>query len=584
MKREIRNLKLAILVTLFFACRSFGFDATLSIQPPLIALNESATLSVEVRGAKNPQSPALPDVPGLRFVSAGQSTQMNWVNGKSDSFTSFTFQVYPQKTGTFSIGPFDYKIGSETKKLGGQLKVVSGGNSAQQAQSWSDLLFAKLTSSHDSMYVQEPFELTLSVYSRQGVQLAGNINLTGMPETGLADLKWQEVQPTRDVVNGAVYDVRRFHAQTRAISSGVFDFSPVVTAQVAVPNQNNARHDPFFNSFFNRVETRPVDLPVEKTVITVKPLPEEGKPSRFSGAVGQFNFQVRAQPLEVNSGDPVTLTMTISGNGNFDRVLMPALPVSDHFRLFGEPVRKSSENSVQFEQVISPRTADTLEIPAIPFSFFDTQSGQYRTINSAAIPLKVTAISNNTAQVFAAKDSMILPPPQTPFATESDVQRIESAIQSTWNKIRPWLWIGPALLLIWLTVLFSRKLHQHRRKNTARVRRQKAPKAARKALRAASHAQKHGNSTAFHDALWSAMADYFGHRLNLPPGDVTASTVLPALTRSGFDPEKTNELRVIFEQVEARRYGFQGAEIPENPQALLRDLEQILKLCEKAKI
>lgn len=580
---KIFDFRLPILIGLM-AAKAFGTEVTLTLQPPLIALNESATLTIQVRDAKNPPAPVLPDVPGLRFVSAGQSTQMNWVNGKSDSFTAFNFQVYPQRTGTFSIGPFDYKIGSETKKLGGQLKVVAGNENTQQAQSWSDLLFARLTADRDSAYMQEPFELTLSVYARQGMQLAGNIGLNGMPETGLSGLQWQELAPTRDVVNGSVYDVRSFRTRTRAMSSGRFEFAPVVTAQVVVPNQRNSRNDPFFNSFFDRVETRPVDLPVEKTVITIKPLPEEGKPAGFSGAVGSFDLQVSAQPLDVHPGDPITLSMRVSGDGNFDRVMMPSIPKDSPFRLFGEPIRKPEENAVLFEQVISPRNAEPKLIPGVSFSFFDTKSGTYRTIDSAPIPVSITATSNSTAQVFAAKDSVVLPPPETPFATESDVQRIESAIQSVWQKIRPWLWTLPAALVLWLVTFTGRKLHHRRRKDTARLRRQKAPKAARKALRAATHALKHEDHKAFYDTAWNALADYYGHRLNLPPGDITASGVLPVLSKAGLEQGQIDELRNIFGQVETRRYGFPQTETSENMKNLLQNLEKVLKVSEKIRL
>ena len=563
---------------------AFGFEATMTVQPPLIQLGESATLSIEVRNAKNPVPPALPDVPGLRFVGAGQSQHSSWVNGKSDSFVAFNFQVFPQKTGTFTIGPFGYQVDGQTKTLQGELKVVGTSGDAAQPQSWNDIVFARLAIDRESAYVQEPFGMTLSIYSRQGVQMAGNVNLTGMPETGLDGLQWQEVQGGREVINNVIFDIRRFQTRTRAVSSGVFEFKPSVAVQVVVPNQNNRSNDPFFGSFFQRTETRPVDLPVEKATITVKPLPETGKPSGFSGAVGRFDFQVSAQPLEVHPGDPVTLTMTISGDGNFDRVISPALPANGLFRLFGEPVRKQENNAVRFEQVVSPRTADVKEIPAIPFSFFDTQTGQYLTVNSKPILITVTATSNSTAQVFAAKDSIVLPPPETPFATESDLQRIEGQVKSLWQTVRPWLWAFPVALITGVVLFLGQRLHRNRQSDTVRVRRQKAPKAARKALRAAEQARRHADVAAFYDSLWNAMADYFGHRLNLPPGDVTSSTVLQVMGRAGFDPEQIKMLRTIFEQVEASRYGQPEAVSPESMEKLQSGLEQILKQCEKAKL
>jgi hypothetical protein len=575
-------------LTGLLAFNAAAFEATMTIQPPLIQLGESATLSIEVRNAKKMQPPALPEVPGLRFSGVSQSQHTSWVNGKTDSFTTYSFQIAPQQTGTFKIGPFDYTADKETKTLQGELKVVATSGDASQPQSWSEILFARLEPDRKSAYVQEPFGLTLSIYSRQGLQLAGNINLQGMPETGLGELKWQEAQPNRIAISNVIYDVRQFHCRTRAMSSSRFEFKPSITVQVAIPNQNNRSRspfdDPFFGSMFQRTETRPVDIQVEAATIEVKPLPEQGKPLGFNGAVGRFEFQVTAQPLEVQPGDPITLAMTISGDGNFDRVMTPALPTNGLFRLFGEPIRKQEDNGVRFEQVISPRAANVTEIPAIAFSYFDTKSGQYRTLNSAPISISVEASSNSVAQVFAAKDSIVLPPPETPFATASDLQRIENQVKSFWQTIRPWLWAIPSAIILIGGFLFARKFHKVRQSDTARVRRQKAPKAARKALRAAEHARNQGDVKAFYDALWYALADYFGHRLNLSPGDVTASTVLQALTGTGIDPKHVHALRTIFDQLEACRYGTPVAMALENMAQLQGELEQILKQCEKVRL
>ncbi len=579
---KIFDFRFPILMGLI-AANAFGFEATVTIQPPLIQLGESATLSIEVRNAKKTQPPALPEVPGLRFSGASQSQQTSWVNGKTDSSTTFSFQIAPQQTGTFKIGPFDYKVDGETKTLQGELKVVATSGDASQPQSWSEILFARLEPDRKSAYVQEPFGLTLSIYSRQGLQMAGNINLQGMPETGLSELKWQEAQPNRVAISNVIYDVRQFHCRTRAMSSGGFEFKPSITVQVVTPNQNQRSNDPFFGSMFQRTETRPVDVQVEKATIEVKPLPEQGKPFGFSGAVGQFEFRATAQPLKVQPGDPITLTMAISGDGNFDRVMIPSLPTNGLFRLFGEPIRKPEDNGVRFEQVISPRTANVTEIPAIAFSYFDTKSGQYRTLNSTPLPISVEASSNSVAQVFVAKDSIVLPPPETPFATESDLQRIESQVKNIWQTVRPWLWAIPSALILISIFFFIRKFHKTRQSDTARVRRQKAPKAARKALRTAEHARNQGDVKVFYDALWCALADYFGHRLNLSPGDVTVSTVLPALTNARIDPKQIHALRAIFEQLETCRYGAPTAIAPKNMEQLQSELEQILKRCEKVR-
>ncbi len=576
LKLKIRNLKWGLLAWAI-AFHAIALDVKMTVNPPLISMGESAQVRIEVRDAKRPQPPVLPKVPGLTFSAAGQSTQHSWVNGKSDSYTTFTFTAYPQKTGEFSIGPFIYTVGKETQTLQGQLKVVATSGDAAQPQSWSDLVFAKLESSKNNVYVQEPFTLTLAVYSRPGLQLAGNIGLQGMPETGLSDLKWKELTQTQERVDGSLYDVQMYRTTVRTMGSGRFEFEPTVTVQVVQPQQQQ-RRDPF-GSFFNQRQTRPVELSVEKTTVSVQPLPTLGKPAGFSGAVGSFQFGVTAQPLEVHPGDPITVTMTLIGNGNFERVMPPALSTHDDFRLFGDAVRQQRNNGVRFEQVISPANAEVTIIPPIVFSYFDTQSGKYQTVESRAIPISVTGSSNDTAQLFAARETITQP--NLPFVAESDVQRAVGFMTLAWRSVRPWLWILPTVLGVGLALFFAQKFYHWRRKDVAWLRRQNAPKAARKALKKATLARKNDEPAAFYDAMGNALTDYFGNRLNLAPGEVTAPVVLKMLQGSGLPSDTLTRLNELFERVEVERYSHGNTPASDkDTEEQQRFLIQTLKRCQ----
>ncbi|QHI70097.1 BatD family protein [Tichowtungia aerotolerans] len=581
MKLKTRNWNLGIFVVLS-ALQAWAADVTLSVNPPIISLGETAQVKVEVRNAKRPGAPSFPQVDGLRFSGTGQSSNTSIINGKVDKSVSYTTTVYPQKTGEFQIGPFSYKVDGEVKQLAGQLKVVATSGDTSTAQSWNDVVFAKLTADREKVYVQEPFELTLSIYSRTDVQLAGNINLQGLPETGLSDVAWEEIPDRRrEQIDGVLYDVRHFKTPMRAMGSGEFRFAPVVTVQVAAPQQRRSR-DPFGFGLFDRVQTIPVELPVEEVAVNVLPLPGTGRPDGFSGAVGRFNFHVEADPIEVAPGDPVTLKMTIVGEGNYDRIQPPALPVNAPFRLFGDAIREQGKNGVRFEQVISPRDADVTEIPSIDFSFFDSGNETYRTISSPPIPITVLASSNNTAQLFVAKDSVVAAPADTPFATESDLQRITKWVRKQWELIRPWLWTLPAALGIGGILFIIQKVYHWRRKDTAWVRRQQAPKAARKAFRNATEAIHKNDTAAFYEALADAFTSYFGNRLNLPPGDVTPTVVLQALTQANVETEQAKSL---FHQVEAARYGLSVSEHSADEMKNLKgDLERLLKAVEKTKL
>ena len=67
-----------------------------------IALGDSAQLNITVSGSGN-EAVSPPVVPGLEFVSVGQSSQYQSINGVATSTTSMTYQVIPQRAGTFTI-------------------------------------------------------------------------------------------------------------------------------------------------------------------------------------------------------------------------------------------------------------------------------------------------------------------------------------------------------------------------------------------------------------------------------------------------------------------------------------------------
>ena len=152
-----------------------------------------------------------------------------------------------------------------------------------------------------------------------------------------------------------------------------------------------------------------------------------------------------------------------------------------------------------------------------------------------------------------------------------------------WQAIRPWLWTLPTALVTGLVLFFSQKFYHWRRKDVAWLRRQKAPRAARRALKKAALARKNNDASAFYNALWNALADYFGNRLNLAPGEITAPVVLQALENSTLPSETLEQLNALFEQVDAGRYSPTPPSTEKTEQQEIF-LTQTLKRCEKCKI
>src|SRR5690606_30956807 len=75
--------------------------------------------------------------------------------------------------------------------------------------------------------------------------------------------------------------------------------------------------------------------------IDVKPLPLEGKPDDFTGAVGDFKFNVITSKSELNASESLQARVEVKGNGNLKLFELPKLSLPSSLEVY-EP--EHSEN------------------------------------------------------------------------------------------------------------------------------------------------------------------------------------------------------------------------------------------------
>ncbi len=151
-----------------------------------------------------------------------------------------------------------------------------------------------------------------------------------------------------------------------------------ITIIVSYPEEIGRARDPFEFGFTtsrrNRViKSRPIVQSAEVTPIEIQPIPVSGQPVDYAGAVGQFKFNVSAKPTNVAVGDPITLSLSISGTGRLDILQPPPLlewtELTEAFKIPTDPMAGVVQGRrKQFTQSIRPRSDAVDEIPAIPFS------------------------------------------------------------------------------------------------------------------------------------------------------------------------------------------------------------------------
>jgi hypothetical protein len=238
------------------------------------------------------------------------------------------------------------------------------------------------------------------VYFRDGLQA----NLNSAPQlTGegfvMEQLSNDPVR-SREVVGSSRYAVLTWESALTGIKEGEHTLGMELDATLLLRQQ---RRDPFgrnsfFGDFFSSYREKEVKVTSPKLEMKVQSLPEEGKPVNFSGAIGDFHLQVNAEPLLIAKGDPVTLTMTVSGEGNFDRVQVPELQEKEGWKSYSSSSEfyqegRSNQGKKVFEQALVAKNDDLRHVPSLAFSYFDPKTKQYKNLVSAPIPLNIKSVT-----------------------------------------------------------------------------------------------------------------------------------------------------------------------------------------------
>lgn len=451
-----------------------------------------------------------------------------------------------------------------------------------------DLVFAKILLPRTEVYLQERFDVELALYYR-GIQIDRGIQLQNMPSTGLNLDNFEEVGSTRESVNNEIYEVRRFRMRGTALSSGTFELAPMVRVNVLVRRERP--RDPFFggfDAFFGVHDTQPLSVPAEPMTVVIRPLPTDGKPADFGGAVGSFNMEVDVNPVEVNAGDPVTLTLRITGRGNFETISMPPLNLGKDFRRYDPKLMASGRDFKVFEQVFIPRSDTIQELPPVTFSYFDPDAGVYKTIVKGPHPLSVKAGSSAAAPQMVQAPSAAATELREPLGIDIiDLKRnepewVEMAIPGV-NAVSIAVHSIPALAIAMLFVI--RKRQESINQDVTRRRRTLAPKSARASIRRAEQALNGKNYPEFHEAVWQAMADYIAHRANLEPGQVSPAVIIGKLENGGLPADRLDQLKGILSSSEEARFARGGAhDDPARLRGELQTMQDILRSCERLKL
>jgi len=123
--------------------------------------------------------------------------------------------------------------------------------------------------------------------------------------------------------------------------------------------------------------------------IDVKPLPTQGRPADFSGAVGTgFRLVARLAPDRVHPGDLITATYDLAFRGYCPSNLVPRVTGLEGFRHYDlKPQDIGREDVRRWTQMLVPQSTAPSNTLHVSIDWFDTEAQAYKSLTTAPAPL-----------------------------------------------------------------------------------------------------------------------------------------------------------------------------------------------------
>ena len=589
-RRSILLMAIAMLAAWSMTSAALAADVRFDISQREAYLGAPITLSIQIIDAQDWTEPVIPPIDGAAVQpkpSVSRSSNVSVVGGsmtKSETAT-LTYRIVPSREGTVTIPAINVTADGRTFSSQPIELVVTKSETG-------DLLFAEVLAEKPTVMVGEPVKLTLRVWIKPYTDKEFNLRVQANDMWGLVDIggsTWGEFAEAlgnaRDAFGamrikpmevlrddgrggkGAYYQydwpITFWPQQPGTLS--VTQPSVVVQYPVRLARQEGG----FFRSGGMVVaESRPVVAQAKLPELQIVAPPTEGQPTSFAGAVGQFDFQVSATPLDVAVGDPITLTMVVvdRSNGNVQLDLLKAPPLDrmpaliDGFRMPTDPLAGTvnvNTRSKTFTQTIRAKSETVTQVPPIEFSYFDPTTRKYITKTSKPMPLVVrpaSKLSMNEVVGGTSGNSTALPTELTEsaggiLANYGDIDEMlaSQGFSIDWKVMT--VFLTPPTLFAMAAV--NRWRRSSRGRNAHVIRRKGAGRRAANRLQQAASLEPQARA----QSIVATLCDYVADRLHLPQGTLTRDDAMVQLRQRQVPEADLAVLDEVLSECEASAYG-----------------------------
>ncbi|WP_461533256.1 BatD family protein [Sinomicrobium sp.] len=538
------------------------FEAKVS--KSVLGVNER--LRIDFTMSKDGDNFSPPSFDGFSVVMGpNQSISHSWVNGKKSFSKTYSYILAPTSQGKFTIKQATIEIdGDVYKTMPIDVEVTASVAQSDEGDAPTSLTEGKLylvaELSKDNPYLNEAVTLVYKLYIS--------------PDTNVSDFRALD-NPSYNNFWSQEIDITRYEMQNSTYKGKPYRY--VVLKQVVLYPQKDGKLtlEPLSLDVTIDVPTNKRDFfgrrmytQAHKTVsagnrtLNVKPLPENGKPAGFSGAVGQFDFKVTSSKNTLKASESLQMKVEVRGKGNFKLFSLPEVELPNSMEVYTPEFKENistslsgMSGSVSNSYTVVPQFKGTYTIPELSFSYFDPKSQSYKTLKSEATSIQVTDGPMPSASTAPVQGGVVK---QQVLATGSQFKFIKlspALVGITRDDFFPSTWFFSLLLLPFLLIPMAIVVVKKKQEFEADVegnKIRKANKLARKHLSAAKKAL--GKKEEFYVALERALHNYLKAKINIETSEFSKEKITEILREKGVENENIEGFIGLLQSCELARY------------------------------
>ncbi len=564
-------MKYNIYILLLFACvtgvltaqdTAVKFEATVSKSE--LGVNER--LRIEFTMNKDGDNFVPPSFDGFQvLMGPNQSVSHSWVNGKRSFSKTYSYILNPQAKGTFTIKQAAVEIDGEIYKTTPiTITVTEAVNDPNAPPSPNEIagdnLHLVAEVSNTNPYLNEAVSVVYKLYVSPRINVS---NFVPKANPTYNNFWSQDIRVSRYQVETGLYkgEQYRYVVLKKTVlypqKTGKLEIEPLaLDVTVDVPTN---RRDIFGGRLYNQINKT---VTAGRRTLTVKPLPEQGKPAGFTGAVGQFNFDVVASKSDLKANESLTAKLKVTGTGNLKLFELPKLILPSSLEVY-EPelvedvttTLSGSKGTISNNYTIVPQYKGKYPIPSVAFSYFDPVKGKYNTVTSQQLLINVFEGPTNDQDVADAgagvvKQSIAADDNQFRFIKLS-TELIPKSTSVFFGSTLYYLLLLIPLLGIPIAILIGKKRAEMAGDLIGnRVR--KANKLAKKYL---SEAKRNiGDKEVFYESLERALHNYLKAKLKIVTSEFSKEKISELLLSNNVENQVVDDFIAILKSCELARY------------------------------